>query len=210
MANDTLKRYLDAGMAFTALTQAKAEAIVKDLVKTGEVQTEQAQAAVADLLDRSRQNTERIVEMVRREVTEQVKTLGLVGQAEFARLEKRIEDLTGVDTASAVRKVAGRKAAATRKEAAAERSASASKAAQTRRENELDELDARKTAGKKAAATRKANTAKRSAAGKKAAATRKKAPAKKAAAKKAPAKKAPAKKAAAKKAPAKKTAAKKA
>ena len=40
--NTPFKKYLDAGMAFTALTQSKAEALVKDLVKTGEVQTEQA------------------------------------------------------------------------------------------------------------------------------------------------------------------------
>ena len=56
--NNVLKRYLDAGMAFTAITQAKAEALVKDLVRTGEVQTEQAQAVVTDLVERSRKNTE--------------------------------------------------------------------------------------------------------------------------------------------------------
>ena len=44
--SNALKKYLDAGIAFTNMTQAKAEALVKDLVKTGEVQTEQAQAAV--------------------------------------------------------------------------------------------------------------------------------------------------------------------
>ena len=49
---DTLKRYLDAGIAFTAMTQSRAEAIVKDLVKTGEVQSDAAQAVVLDLVDR--------------------------------------------------------------------------------------------------------------------------------------------------------------
>ena len=206
MADNSLKRYLDAGIAFTALTQAKAESIVRDLVKTGEVQTEQAQAAVNDLLDRSRANTERIVELVRNEVTEQVKSMGLVGQAELSRLEKRIEGLTGVNTATAVRKVAGKKAAATRAEEAEARSQAAKKAALTRKENEAKEAAVRKVAGQKAAATRaKKATGKKAATKKKAAA--KKAPAKKkAAAKKAPAKK----KAASKKAPAKKTAAKKA
>ena len=42
MAKDkTLKRYLDAGMEFTESTQAKAESLVKDLVKSGEAQAEQ-------------------------------------------------------------------------------------------------------------------------------------------------------------------------
>ncbi|MEY2477519.1 MAG: hypothetical protein QOG87_2834, partial [Actinomycetota bacterium] len=43
--NDMLRRYLDAGMAFTQLTRARAEAIVKDLVKAGELQREQTQDA---------------------------------------------------------------------------------------------------------------------------------------------------------------------
>ena len=50
--------YLDAGMAFTQITQTRAESIVKDLVKAGEVQTEQAQATVSDLIGRSRRNTD--------------------------------------------------------------------------------------------------------------------------------------------------------
>ena len=35
--NDMLKRYLDAGIAFTQMTRAKAEEIVKDLVKRGDI-----------------------------------------------------------------------------------------------------------------------------------------------------------------------------
>ena len=37
---NVLKKYLDAGVSFTNLTQSKAEALVKELVKVGEVQTE--------------------------------------------------------------------------------------------------------------------------------------------------------------------------
>ena len=185
MADNPFKRYLDAGIAFTALTQAKAQAIVEDLVSAGEVQTEQAQEFVSELVERSRQNTEKLVDTVRKEVGEQVKALGLVGQAEIQRLEKRIEGLTGrtVPTPSPlVRQAADR---------AAKKAAPAKKAA------------AKKTAPAKKAAAKKAAPVKKAAA-------KKAAPAKKAAAKKAPAKKAPAKKTAAKKAPAKKTAAKKA
>ncbi|NLD76136.1 MAG: hypothetical protein GX643_05665, partial [Acidimicrobiales bacterium] len=62
---NVLKRYLEAGMSFTAMTQSKAEELVKDLVKAGEVQTEQAQTMVAELVERSRRNTEAFVEQVR-------------------------------------------------------------------------------------------------------------------------------------------------
>ena len=52
--NDLLKRYIDAGVSFTALTQSRAEALVQDLVKAGELQADQAREAVVDLLERSR------------------------------------------------------------------------------------------------------------------------------------------------------------
>ena len=74
---DLLKKYLDAGLAFTQLTQQRAEAIVKDLVKAGEVQAEQATQRRNELLDRSRKNTEALMSTIRKEVREQVKSLGL-------------------------------------------------------------------------------------------------------------------------------------
>ena len=88
--NDTLKRYLDAGMAFTALTRARAEEIVKDLVKRGELRREQVQEQVDDLLDRSRQNTEALVGMVRKEIADQLGNLGLATKEDIKRLEAKI------------------------------------------------------------------------------------------------------------------------
>ena len=35
--NDVFKRYLDAGLAFTQITRAKAEELVKEWVKAGEL-----------------------------------------------------------------------------------------------------------------------------------------------------------------------------
>ena len=149
--NDTLKRYLDAGIAFTAMTQARAEAIVKDLVKTGEVQSEQAQAAVLDLVDRSRKNTEKLLSQVRTEVRDQVKSLGLATQADIDRIERKIVSLLGgkpapIKKAPAVKatakKVAAKKAVA--KKAVAKK-APAKKAA-------AKKAPAKKVAAKKAVA----------------------------------------------------------
>jgi DNA-binding protein HU-beta len=159
--NEIVKRYLDAGANFTELTQRRAEAIVKDLVKTGEVQAEQAQQAVQDLVDRSRRSTEKFLELVRHEVRAQVASLGLASKKELARLEKRIDSL---NPRSAARKAPAKKAPA--KKAPAKKTA------------------AKKTAAKKAPAKKAA--AKKAPARKTAA---KKAPARKTAAKKAPAKK---------------------
>ncbi len=122
--NDLLKRYLDAGMAFTQMTQQRAEAIVRDLVRAGEVQAEQAQQMTEELFERSRRNTERLLETVRKEIRSQVNNLGLATQADIARLERRIDALGGAGTA---KKAAAKKAAA--KKSGAKKSAAKKAAA---------------------------------------------------------------------------------
>jgi len=96
--NETLKRYLDAGMAFTQLTRARAEEIVKDLVKRGEVRREQVQEQVEELLDRSRQNTEMLVGVVRKEIADQLGNLGLATKDDIKRLEAKIAKASGPAT----------------------------------------------------------------------------------------------------------------
>ena len=88
--NPLIKRYLDAGIAFTQMTQARAEAIVKDLVKAGEVQAAKTEELVNQILERSRKNTDRLLEIVRKEVRDQVASLGLATKDDIARLEKQI------------------------------------------------------------------------------------------------------------------------
>ena len=75
--NDTFKRYLDAGMAFTQMTRERAEAIVQDLVEAGEIRRKEAQKRIEELLERSQKNTEELVGIIRREVAEQIRNLGL-------------------------------------------------------------------------------------------------------------------------------------
>jgi polyhydroxyalkanoate synthesis regulator phasin len=113
--NDVLKRYLDAGLAFTALTQARAEALVKELVKAGEVQADQARDSVQDLLERSRKNSERFLDTVRTEVRQQITSLGLATQADLDRIEERIASVIGAATAPAKQAAAGAKRAPAKK-----------------------------------------------------------------------------------------------
>ncbi len=145
--NDVLKRYVDAGIAFTALTQTRAEALVKDLVKAGDVQADQAREAVTDLLERSRKNSEKLIETVRAEVRTQITNLGLVSQADLDRIEKRISSLLGTATAPAKR-AAAKKAPAKR--------AVAKKAGAAKR------TTAKKAGTAKRAVTKKASAAKKS------------------------------------------------
>src|SRR5436190_19442828 len=116
--NDLLKRYLDAGMAFTQMTRSRAEGIVKDLVKAGEVQQKQAQKQVDDLLERSRKNTEQLLDLIRSEITSQLSGLGLATKDDVARLEKKISAGTRAPAKKApakkspARKASAKKAAA--------------------------------------------------------------------------------------------------
>jgi polyhydroxyalkanoate synthesis regulator phasin len=110
---DLLQRYLDAGVAFTTMTRSRAEGIVRDLVKAGEVQTEQAQKAVEDLVERSRKNTERMADSIRKEIRQQITNLGLATQADIARLERKIATLSkSTGTKNKPAKKSARKAAA--------------------------------------------------------------------------------------------------
>lgn len=90
---DLLRRSLDAGLALTQLTRERAEALVRDLVKAGEVRREQAHDRVEELLDRSRRGTEALVAVVRREVAEQLAAMGLATRDDLARLEARLDAL---------------------------------------------------------------------------------------------------------------------
>jgi polyhydroxyalkanoate synthesis regulator phasin len=92
--NDMLKRYLDAGVAFTKMSRSRAEGIVNDLVRAGEIQREQAQQRVDDLMDRSRRNTEHLVELVRRELREQLAAMGLATKNDISRIESRLDALS--------------------------------------------------------------------------------------------------------------------
>ncbi len=112
--SDLFKRYLDAGVAFTQMTRQRAEEIVRDLVKAGEMQSDQAQQAAQELFERSRENTERLIEMMRKEMRDQISSLGLATSDDIKRLERRI-DAIGRGSASAGKAAALKKAAPAKK-----------------------------------------------------------------------------------------------
>jgi polyhydroxyalkanoate synthesis regulator phasin len=128
--NDVLKRYIDAALEFTAVTQARAEELVKDLVRVGEVQADQARDAVSDLLDRSRKNSERLLETVRTEVRQQITSLGIATQDDLDRIEQRIASVIGsvTDAATAPAKKATAKKTTGTKKAAAKKAPAKKKA----------------------------------------------------------------------------------
>jgi polyhydroxyalkanoate synthesis regulator phasin len=151
--NDSFQRYIDAGIAFTNMTRKKAESLVSELVKNGDIQTDEAKARVEELLERGRQGTEVIVTSVRSEVARQ---LGAVGITNLEDLANQVAALLGRSTPTAkkapAKKTAAKKAPA--KKAAAAKKAPAKKTAAKKapaKKAAATKAPAKKTAAKKAA-----------------------------------------------------------
>lgn len=90
---DELRRMALFGSGVAELTRHRAEQIVKDLVKVGDVRKGQASGVVKDLLDRSKQNRQEIVKLVRGEIRNQIEALGLASKRDFERIERRVTRL---------------------------------------------------------------------------------------------------------------------
>src|SRR5947209_12498406 len=116
---DRLKRYLDAGVAFTEITQQRAEEIVRELVKAGDVQRNQSKKRVDELVERSRQTTEGLRALVEAEVRNQVAKLGLVPKSELDEVKAELAALKTQPPAKAAAPVKKAPAKAPVKKAAA-------------------------------------------------------------------------------------------
>ena len=99
--NDGLRRYVEAATALTQITRARAEELVRELIKTGEFERHRAQEWVEDLVKASRERSEALVATVRGEVKQQLKDLGITNVDDLA---KRVADILARSQA------AGRKA----------------------------------------------------------------------------------------------------
>jgi polyhydroxyalkanoate synthesis regulator phasin len=88
--NDRWQEYLDAGRAWTEMTRAQAETVVRDLVKAGDLQQKRAKKAVDELLDRSRKNADELRKVVRNELQSQISALGIATQEDLKRLERKL------------------------------------------------------------------------------------------------------------------------
>jgi polyhydroxyalkanoate synthesis regulator phasin len=160
-SSDLFRQFLDAGMQFTQLTQKRAEAIVKDLVKAGEVQAEQAQSTVTEFVERSRENTDKFFDQVRAEIRQQLKALGVVTKADLAKSQRTggasqpvaKPQVASPETVKAAAKKATAKKATTKK--ATTRKSTAKKA--TAKKATAKKATAKKAPAKKATATKAAS-----------------------------------------------------
>lgn len=88
-----MQRYLEALSGVTALTRSSAERTVRQLVRQGDVASDQVAEVVQGLLERSRRNREAVGRLVTAEVQRAVRTMGLATSDEVLALRKQVADL---------------------------------------------------------------------------------------------------------------------
>jgi polyhydroxyalkanoate synthesis regulator phasin len=88
---DTVRKYVEAGRE--ALSPGKAEDMARALARQGEIRRDQVSGLARDLVDWSRRNRERLLDLIRREVKKQISRAGVATKDEIDSLKRRIREL---------------------------------------------------------------------------------------------------------------------
>jgi polyhydroxyalkanoate synthesis regulator phasin len=130
---EELRRMALFSSGVAELTRNRAEEIVRDFVKAGDVRRKQASSMVKTLMETSRANRRELIRFVRSEIRAQVESLGLATKRDVERLERRVVRLEGGGKKTTRRKTAGRRAGkkSTRRGAARSRKQSGGRTAST-------------------------------------------------------------------------------
>lgn len=91
--SDAFNRYLEAASGISKVTKQTAEGIVKSLVEQGQLAARNPQELVENLVERSHENREALLTMVRSETKRAVKRMGLATQNDVERLQRQVGDL---------------------------------------------------------------------------------------------------------------------
>jgi polyhydroxyalkanoate synthesis regulator phasin len=93
MVRDAVRGYLALATGLTEVTTGRARAAAKALVEQGEATAGQVSALAEDLLNTSRRNRESLVLLVRHEVEQAVRRLGVAASGDVDDLTRRVREL---------------------------------------------------------------------------------------------------------------------
>jgi polyhydroxyalkanoate synthesis regulator phasin len=100
MNADDVRKMLDS--VFDLLSPAKAQELARGLL--GDDRREQAQKLAGDLMDSAQRNRDRVRELISREVTAQMKSMGVATRGDLEALERRVQELERASGGSAASK----------------------------------------------------------------------------------------------------------
>ncbi len=162
--NDGLRRYVEAATALTQITRSRAEELVRELIKAGELERHRAQEWVETLVKTSRERSEALVDAVRGEVRQQLKELGFTNVDDLA---KKVADILARSSAAgriATHRPSGKakKSSATKsaKKSSATKSAKKSSATKSAKKSSATKSGPKKTSATKTAARKASGTKK--------------------------------------------------
>ena len=118
-AIDASKDVLDASKDAAQQAQDQIEALLRDLAASAEAQSNAIQSALTEFRERSKENSDRLAEVIDKQVKSQLGSLGLATQADIARLECKIAKLEKPAKKAAAKKSTAKKPTA--KKAAAKK-----------------------------------------------------------------------------------------
>ncbi|MCU0310337.1 MAG: phasin family protein [Acidimicrobiales bacterium] len=109
---DPIGQAIKAGKDVTQSGQKRVETMLRDVSKATDRQSKQLSKALDEFLERSRQETERIAEVVDSRIRHQFDTFGVATKGDLARLEAKVDALAA--TGKAARKAPAKRAPAKR------------------------------------------------------------------------------------------------
>jgi len=93
MVREALRGYVALANGLTEVTAGRARAAAKALAEQGEATAGQVSALAEDLVNTSRRNRESLVLLVRHEVEQAVKRLGMAPAGDVEELTRRLREL---------------------------------------------------------------------------------------------------------------------
>jgi polyhydroxyalkanoate synthesis regulator phasin len=93
MVRDAIRGYLALANGLTEVTAGRARAAAKALAEQGEATAGQVSALAEDLISTSRRNRESLLLLVRHEVEQAVKRLGLAPSGDIEELTRRVREV---------------------------------------------------------------------------------------------------------------------
>jgi polyhydroxyalkanoate synthesis regulator phasin len=93
MVRDAVRSYLALANGLTEVTATRARGAARALAEQGEATAGQVSALAEDLIATSRRNRESLAVLVRHEVEQAVKRLGLAPAADVEELTRRVREL---------------------------------------------------------------------------------------------------------------------
>src|SRR5579875_1153371 len=90
--DDPIKRYIEAGMALTEATMARAEEFLRDLRNNGQDARNRAQTKVGEVKDDGLRQVNELLSFVRQEVARQLGDQRFATAEDLAELERRLDE----------------------------------------------------------------------------------------------------------------------